>query len=525
MNVFPLLYPLSSFLQPQQVVQPLYRIQPTTTSQHKRQLRQLLFEIHTGNMGWNSVEYWHNILSSDRSDSEPDHLTSEADIWDSEPDTRASETKTWVPRSAQGDSETNRWNEESDNQASETDHQSTYRWDPILNSRSSEPDRSFSKPNHWSAGLPFRRQIRMGRPSTYVFDSYGDTCITLYTSKDRTFSFSGDTLSNVTFDEVSHSEFNVSNDWGEVAHKDCDAASVHSSDSRHEYHEYGEIPGSSPGQVEIRVFSFGTELIGDSGFYELQASGWDPVAHQTVLAILHGYHKDVPKSPSIELLAEITMVVNHYGCHESVEPYAKLWLDNMRHRLPFKYGIDCILTLAVSWVFDDQDIFDLMVRVALRNSSGLITVEDDRLPIPDGLFEKINASRERYLEAVSSATAELFHRLRDEDDCPHACSSLMLGRLTKKIYNFDSNGLGSQAFLGWLRIEGCIRDIKSMGDSDLSDWNCRYPSTIFQRLYPALQNAENQLPAFYLKGRMLTVEQEPTVQSEPNPYAHNEENW
>ncbi|CAG1965774.1 unnamed protein product [Fusarium graminearum] len=268
-------------------------------------------------MGWNSVEYWHNILSSDRSDSEPDHLTSEADIWDSEPDTRASETKTWVSRSVQGDSETNRWNEESDNQASETDHQSTYHWDPILNSRSSEPDRSFSKPNHWSAGPPFRRQIRMGRPSTYVFDSYGDTCITLYTSKDRTFSFSGDTLSNVTSDEVS----------------------------------------------------------------------------------------------------------------------------------------------------------------------------------------------------------------REEDDCPHACSSLMLGRLTKKIYNFDSNGLGSQAFLGWLSIEGCIRDIKSMGDSDLSDWNCRHPSTIFQRLYPALQNAENQLPAFYLKGRMLTVEQEPTVQSEPNPYAHNEDNW
>ncbi|KAF5243115.1 hypothetical protein FAUST_3034 [Fusarium austroamericanum] len=514
-------------------------------------------------MGWNSVEYWHNILSSDRSDSEPDHLTSEAASWDSEPDTRASETKAWVPRSAQGDSETNlwdeesdnrasetvawalwgdtrdsetnRWNEESDNQASETDHQSTYRWDPIFNSRSSEPD-------HWSAGPPYQKQIRMGRPSTYVFDSHGETCITLYTSKDRTFSFSGDTLTNVPSDEAPRSEFSVSSDWGKVAHEDCDAASVHSSDSRHKYHEYGEIPRSSPGKVEIRVLVSGKhlelgsdyftelfsshtagELIGDSGLYEIQARGWDPVAHQTVLSILHGHSKDVPKSPSIELLAEITMVVNHYGCYESVEPHAKIWLEDLLFKLPIKYGIDCILAMAISWIFDDQYIFSQMAQLALRNSSRLIKVEDDRLPFPEGLFEKINTSRERYLESVSSAIIKLFYCLREENDCPRACSSLMLGRLTKKAYKSGSNDLGSQALLDWLSIEGCLRDIKSMDVPDLPSWDgCRHPSTIYERLLPALEHAENQLPGFYLEGRMPTVEQEPTVQPEPNPYAHND---
>lgn len=409
---------------------------------------------------WAPEKYWtlgsyHDLESSDRSNSEPDHPTSEpdthaaktgywaslGDIRDSERDTQASETNAWVPRSNQGDSETNRWDEESDRQVltpdswgSEPDNHAAEAqwgntradiWVPYKYHRDSESGRCPSpdsppRLNHWFAKPAIRGHTRMGRPSTYIFDSYGETCITLYTSKDRIFSFFGDTL--VISDDVPRSEFNVSSDWGEVAHKDCDVASAYGSDGRHEYHEYGEIPGSSPGQVEIRVLVSGKHLelgsdyfaelfsspgaehlIGDSGFYELQARGWGPVAHQTVLAILHGYHKDVPKSPSIELLAELTMVVDHYGCHESVEPHAKVWLEHLRSNLPTKYGSDCILSIAVSWVFYDQDIFQKMTELALTHSHGLIKVRDDRLPLPDGLLSK-------FTETTISTFANLLYR-------------------------------------------------------------------------------------------------------------------
>ncbi|UZP35006.1 hypothetical protein NXS19_002822 [Fusarium pseudograminearum] len=525
---------------------------------------------------WTSEQYWtsgwwYDPESSDRSDSEPDHPTSEAGSWDLEPDTRASKTNAWVPRSNQGDSETNRWNEESDNRASETvrrdptpdrwgsepvnlvvgaewDDTRADIWVPYKYHRDSEFGRCPSEPdwpprlNHWSARPAFRRHTRMGRPSTYVFDSNGDTCITLHTSKYRPFSFSGDTLSNVPSNEVSRSEFHVSSDWGEVAHKDCDAASVDSSDSRHKYHEYGEIPGSSPGQVEIRVLVSGRhlklgsdyftelfsspragQLIGDSGLYEIQARGWDPVAHQTVLAILHGYHKDVPKSPSIELLAELTMVVDYYGCHESVEPHAKVWLEHLRSNLPTEYGSDCILSIAISWVFDDQDIFQKMTELALTHSHGLIKVEDDRLPLPDGLLDEINASRQCCLEFVTTAILDLYHFLTEDHDGCNTCSTMMLGTLTKEMYKLGWKNQDERLSLQDFSIEDCAQLIDSVHVPKVHSYDgCRRGSTLYETLLPALMNANEHVPVFCLAGKKPTVQQEPEAQQEPNPYAHDE---
>ncbi|EKJ79583.1 hypothetical protein FPSE_00268 [Fusarium pseudograminearum CS3096] len=532
---------------------------------------------------WTSEEYWtsgsyYDLVSSDRSDSEPDHPTSEAGSWDLEPDTRASKTKAWVPRSAQGDSEpdsraaeTGSWaslgdtrGSEPDGQASETvcwgsepvnlvvgaewDDTRADIWVPYKYHRDSEFGRCPSEPdwpprlNHWSARPAFRRHTRMGRPSTYVFDSNGDTCITLHTSKYRPFSFSGDTLSNVPSNEVSRSEFHVSCDWGEVAHKDCDAASVDSSDSRHKYHEYGKIPGSSPGQVEIRVLVSGRhlklgsdyftelfsspragQLIGDSGLYEIQARGWDPVAHQTVLAILHGYHKDVPKSPSIELLAELTMVVDYYGCHESVEPHAKVWLEHLRSNLPTEYGSDCILSIAISWVFDDQDIFQKMTELVLTHSHGLIKVEDDRLPLPDGLLDEINASRQCCLEFVTTAILDLYHFLTEDHDGCNTCSTMMLGTLTKEMYKLGWKNQDERLSLQHFSIEDCTQLIDSVHVPKVHSYDgCRRGSTLYETLLPALMNANQHVPVFCLAGKKPMDQQEPEAQPEPDPYAHDE---
>ncbi|QPC76728.1 hypothetical protein HYE68_007480 [Fusarium pseudograminearum] len=527
---------------------------------------------------WTSEKYWtlgwYDPESNDCSNSEPDHPTSEAGSWDLEPDTRASKTKAWVPRSAQGDSEPDNqasetvcWGSEPNYQASETnawvptsdrwgsepvklvvgaewDDNRADIWVPYNYHRDSEIGRCPSpdsppRLNHWFAKPAIRGHTRMGRPSTYVFDSYGDACITLYTSKDRAFYFSEDTLSNIPSDGVSHSEFSVSSDWGEVAHEYCDAALVDSSDGRHKYHEYGEIPGSSPGQVEIRVLVSGRhlkigsdyftelfsspragQLIGYSGLYEIQARGWDPVAHQTVLAILHGYHKDVPKSPSIELLAELTMVVNHYGCHESVEPHAKVWLEHLRSNLPTEYGSDCILSIAISWVFDDQDIFQKMTELALTHSHGLIKVEDDRLPLPDGLLNEINASRECYLEFMASATLDLYNFLREEQGGCKTCSTMMLGTLTKEMFKLGWKNQDDGLSLQDLSIEECVQIIDAVRVPKLHSYkDCRRGSTLYETLLPALMKSIEQLPIFCLAGKK-PMDVEPTVDLDQNPYVH-----
>lgn len=117
-----------------------------------------------------------------------------------------------------------------------------------------------------------------------------------------------------------------------------------------------------------------------SGVRWITASDWDPEAFKIVLTIMHGYHRDVPKSLRFNLLVMIAMIVNYYDCLESVEVYTNVWLEGFETALPTVYGRDCILYLFVSWVFSRPIMFQRMTRLALRHSQKLIEAEDFPLP-------------------------------------------------------------------------------------------------------------------------------------------------
>ncbi|KAL5610525.1 hypothetical protein FOBRF1_006642 [Fusarium oxysporum] len=108
---------------------------------------------------------------------------------------------------------------------------------------------------------------------------------------------------------------------------------------------FGEKPGIRYNQVEIRMLVLGKHLelasspfkkmlvgpfmegiVDISGRRWITASGWDPEAFNIVLTIMHGYHRDVPKSLSLEMLTKLAMIVDYYDCHESLELYADIWL-------------------------------------------------------------------------------------------------------------------------------------------------------------------------------------------------------
>jgi hypothetical protein len=170
---------------------------------------------------------------------------------------------------------------------------------------------------------------------------------------------------------------------------------------------YGERPGILSDQVEIRMLVSGNHLALASSYFEkmfagpftegktdhsglrqVKASDWDPEAFNILLTAIHGYHRDVPRSLSLEMLAKLAMIVDYYQCHESVELYADIWLESLKSEIPKAYGKDCILSMFISWVFVQPDIFQKMTRLALRQSGRLIDAEI--FSFPSDLLGKFN---------------------------------------------------------------------------------------------------------------------------------------
>ncbi|KAI1025193.1 hypothetical protein LB505_009464 [Fusarium chuoi] len=168
-----------------------------------------------------------------------------------------------------------------------------------------------------------------------------------------------------------------------------------------------------------------------SGFRQITASDWDPEAFKIILAIMHGYNRDVPKSLSLEMLVKVAMIVNYYDCLESIEPYTDIWLEGLRSEVPTVYGRDCILCLFISWVFSEPTMFQSMTELALRHSQRLIETED--FPIPADILEEIDIARQSALAEIFSAIYELFDRLQEGQECYFECSSMLLGVLTKEL--------------------------------------------------------------------------------------------
>ncbi|UZP40216.1 hypothetical protein NXS19_008032 [Fusarium pseudograminearum] len=168
-----------------------------------------------------------------------------------------------------------------------------------------------------------------------------------------------------------------------------------------------------------------------SGVRRITASDWDPQAFYIVLSIMHGYHRDVPRSISFDLLVKVAMIVNYYDCLESVEVYTDMWLKTFESELPEVYGRDCILYLFLSWVFSRPIMFQRMTQLALRHSQKVIEAED--FPLPADIIEAIDISRQSALAEIFSAVYELFDLLQGDEECYFECSSMLLGVLTKEL--------------------------------------------------------------------------------------------
>ncbi|KAK6716625.1 hypothetical protein SNK04_007578 [Fusarium graminearum] len=294
---------------------------------------------------------------------------------------------------------------------------------------------------------------------------------------------------------------------------DCSKATVQVQDW-----DYGETCEVSFDKIEFRMLVSGkhlelaspifkTMLTGpftegnadSSGVHRITASDWDHRALKIVLSIMHGYHRDVPRSLDFYMLVKVAMIVNYYDCLESVEVYTDLWLQHFEYDLPDTYGRDCILYLFLSWVFSKPVMFERMTQLAFRHSQKLIEVED--FPLPADILEEIDKARQSALAETFSAIYELLDDLQESYECSFECSSMLLGVLTKELGH--QGALYPRAVPPYIGFS--IEDSKEMIEgfqkpiwySDPDDNS--HPCCIQDRLSGSLAELESKLPAFNLQ--------------------------
>ncbi|KAF4338325.1 dynamin family [Fusarium beomiforme] len=375
----------------------------------------------------------------------------------------------------------------------------------------------------------FQNKAASKKPSSYIFDSKGDTQLILRTYKDQPFIWTAETIwigqksrkkfskkkkekktkekaafypppaspppqalpkspisiqpslwenmdsfSNVAYIRPEFSDKETMEQESADAGKNADSSSPRIQDC-----SYGERSGILPDQVEIQMLVSGKHLelassyfkkmfsgpfmegkADHSGLRRVTASNWDPEAFNIVLTIMHGYHRDVPRSLGLEMLAKLAMIVDYYDCHEIIELYADI--------------------------------------------CGKLIEAEDCFPIPSDLLEQIDIARQDYLNKVFSATYDLLDRLQEQPECSYECSSMLLGVLTKELKNHGILSPRSELPFYGLSIEGSKDMIKGFKvphwyDSSGGRYGPRHPCTIQQKLSVALEKADKELRVFDLQ--------------------------
>lgn len=162
----------------------------------------------------------------------------------------------------------------------------------------------------------------------------------------------------------------------------------------------------------------------DSGSpYLIGASDWDEEALLILMNIIHGRSRSVPRAVDLELLAKISVLVDYYGCHESVELYLEKWLRNLPTATCTVYDRNLMMRLAVACVFLDEPTIQTLASVIERETCGPVNTLD--LPIPPKLVS------ECFHHCIRHISANIICRL-DGQEKTKCCKT----RLQKNIRYF-----------------------------------------------------------------------------------------
>lgn len=154
--------------------------------------------------------------------------------------------------------------------------------------------------------------------------------------------------------------------------------------------------------------------LASTGAVEVPLPDDRPEAFITILDIIHGRTRKVPRKIELDMLTKIAVLVDKYSFHEAVEMFSDMWVARLDP--PWKKGRDgekldifpdLIETdilcswLTISWVFGKADLFREATKYAqLYTTNTFGDPGHFDLPFPDPAIESIKSSRAQCLQAM-----------------------------------------------------------------------------------------------------------------------------
>ncbi|OKL63247.1 hypothetical protein UA08_01841 [Talaromyces atroroseus] len=174
-----------------------------------------------------------------------------------------------------------------------------------------------------------------------------------------------------------------------------------------------------------------------TGSVEVIAESWDLEALLILLRAIHGQQYQIPQKLSLDVVANIALLVDYYECAEAVYIWTTLWIAALEKELSKAYSRDSISWLFICKVFRLSARFRETTSIVMScSSSGWIS--NFGLPIPDQVIAAMNKCREEAIaKLIDKLHQTLTDLLNDSRGCSYECRSIMYGALTKQMQSND----------------------------------------------------------------------------------------
>lgn len=101
---------------------------------------------------------------------------------------------------------------------------------------------------------------------------------------------------------------------------------------------------------------------------------FDPKAFEIVMNIVHARNNELPQEITLELLANIAVIVDDLQCRDSAGFFASWWAEKLAIEPPLEISIDLARIILISSVFGLPELFGSSTLQAILGSTGNMPV-------------------------------------------------------------------------------------------------------------------------------------------------------
>ncbi|PNP52618.1 hypothetical protein THARTR1_06783 [Trichoderma harzianum] len=190
---------------------------------------------------------------------------------------------------------------------------------------------------------------------------------------------------------------------------------------------------------------------------------------------------------SLERLANISVIVDHFQCHQMVKPFADKWIACLKEPYPTCYGRNLVLRLYISWVFLDSADFAAFTKIVIRESRG--PMHTLGLPIPKSIITEIDKTRQGLIDKLFYDLYGLKKKLSEESRICSSiypshttvgCATLLPDALVEGMNDVGLTSPPKQPFNGYsiVALEQALRGFQQPGLATLM-WSCELHGSKF----------------------------------------------